>query len=170
VDEAVGVVDQWSAYHPAWVEDPFAASEVGMISALRGACGAPIGAGDAMTGLGTLLALLAADALDVVRLDITQIGGIGPFQAAMAFASQYGRPVSPHIYPEVHQHLAFARPGVCYVELFPDDSPFWCTERFVRSDLDTRMERGWLSAPTQPGIGIEIDWSVVADHAPTAHS
>ena len=62
VDEAVGVADQWSAYDLAWVEDPFAAHEVGMISALRGRCRAPIGAGDAMTGLGTLLALLAADA------------------------------------------------------------------------------------------------------------
>jgi L-alanine-DL-glutamate epimerase-like enolase superfamily enzyme len=166
VDEAVGVVDRWSAYGLAWVEDPFAASEVDMIRALRGACGVPLGAGDAMTDLGTLLALLAADAVDVVRLDITQLGGIGPFQAAMALASQFGRPVSPHIYPEVHQHLAFARPGISYVELFPDDSPFWCTERFVRSDLDTRMERGWLRAPTQPGVGIEIDWSVVEAHAP----
>jgi L-alanine-DL-glutamate epimerase-like enolase superfamily enzyme len=165
VDEAVGVVEQWSAYDLAWVEDPFAATEVEMISALRGACDAPIGAGDAMTSLETLAALLAADALDVVRLDITQLGGVGPFQAAMAFASLYGRPVSPHIYPEVHQHLAFARPGVSYVELFPDDHPFWRTARFVRSDLGTRIDRGWLTAPTQPGVGIEIDWTVVADHA-----
>jgi galactonate dehydratase len=137
-----------------------------MISALRSRCRAPIGAGDAMTGLGTLLALLAADALDVVRLDITQLGGVGPLQTAMAFASLYGRPVSPHIYPEVSQHLAFARPGVSFVEMFPDDSPFWRTERFVRSDLDTRLERGRLSAPTQPGVGIEIDWSVVSAHPP----
>jgi L-alanine-DL-glutamate epimerase-like enolase superfamily enzyme len=166
VDEAVGVADQWSAYDLAWVEDPFAAHEVGMISALRSRCPAPIGAGDAMTGLRTLLALLAADALDVVRLDITQLGGVGPLQTAMAFASLYGRPVSPHIYPEVSQHLAFARPGVSFVEMFPDDSPFWRTERFVRSDLDTRLERGRLSAPTQPGVGIEIDWSVVSAHPP----
>jgi L-alanine-DL-glutamate epimerase-like enolase superfamily enzyme len=166
VDEAASLADQWSPYDLAWLEDPFAASEVGMISALRDRCGSPIGAGDAMTSLETLGALLAADALDVVRLDITQLGGIGPFQAAMAFASLYGRPVSPHIYPEVHQHLAFARPGVSYVELFPDDSPFWRTGRFVRSDLDTRIERGQLTAPTQPGVGIEIDWTVVAAHAP----
>jgi L-alanine-DL-glutamate epimerase-like enolase superfamily enzyme len=166
VEEAVGVADQWSAYDHAWLEDPFAATEDAMISALRRGCRSPIGAGDAMTSLETLAALLAADALDVVRLDITQIGGIAPFQAAMALASVYGRPVSPHIYPEVHQHLAFARPGISYVELFPDDFPFWRTERFVRSDLGTRIDNGWLTAPTEPGIGIDIDWAVVAAHAP----
>jgi L-alanine-DL-glutamate epimerase-like enolase superfamily enzyme len=166
VEEAVGVAEQWSPYDLEWLEDPFAATEVGMIGALRDACDARIGAGDAMTSLATLAALLAADALDVVRLDVTHIGGLGPFQAAMALASLYGRPVSPHIYPEVNQHLAFARPGVSYVELFPDDSPFWRTEQFVRSDLGTRIDRGWLSAPTQPGVGIEIDWAVVAAHAP----
>jgi L-alanine-DL-glutamate epimerase-like enolase superfamily enzyme len=50
--------------------------------------------------------------------------------------------------------------------MFPDDFPFWRTDRFIRSDLETRIDRGRLSAPTQPGVGIEIDWSVVAAHAP----
>ena len=169
VAEAVTAIGQWSAYDLAWVEDPFPATEVEMIGALRGACAAPIGVGDEMTSLDTLLALLSAHAVDVVRLDITQLGGVSPLQAAVAFASQYGRPVSPHIYPEVHQHLAFAQPGIAYVELFPEDSPFWRTEKFVRSDLHTRLERGSLTAPTQPGLGIELDWSVVAAHAASEH-
>jgi L-alanine-DL-glutamate epimerase-like enolase superfamily enzyme len=104
----------------------------------------------------------------VVRLGVTELGGLGRLQTATTLASRYGRPVSPHIYPEVHQHFAFAQPGVSYVELFPDDSPFWCTERFVRSDLHNRLDCGWLSAPTQPGVGIELDWSVVEAKAAPA--
>jgi L-alanine-DL-glutamate epimerase-like enolase superfamily enzyme len=170
VDEALRAVKRWSAYDLAWVEDPFPAEEVSAIRTLRRAVTTPIGVGDDLTSLTTLLALLNADAIDVVRLDVTELGSVGRFQAAMAFASRYGRAVSPHIYPEVHQHFAFAQPGVAYVEFFPADSPFWCTEKFVRSDVHDRVHDGQLTAPSEPGLGIEVDWDVVAAHGTSARA
>jgi L-alanine-DL-glutamate epimerase-like enolase superfamily enzyme len=164
VDEAVAAIAQWSGYDLSWVEDPFPATAVDLIAGLRAACASPIGVGDELTSLRTLIALLSADAIDVVRLDVTELGGLGHLQTALALASGYGRPVSPHIYPEVTQHLAFAQPGVSYVEMFPDDCPFWCTEQFVRSDLNERLESGSLTAPTQPGLGMEVDWNFVEAH------
>lgn len=168
VDEALAAVEQWSRYDLAWLEDPFGAGEVAANGGLRAACDTPIGVGDDLTSLGTLRALLTADAVDVVRLDVSMLGGVGRFQSALTLAASHGRPVSPHIYPEVHQHFAFGLPGVSYVELFPADSPFWCTEKFVHSDVHARLQAGQLTAPTEPGIGIELDWGVVAAHEVTS--
>lgn len=165
LEDAVRATAKWSPYDLAWLEDPFPASEISAISALRKECVSPIAVGDDLTSLETLRALLDADAVDIVRLDITALGGVGPLRVAMSLASCYGRQVSPHIYPEVHQHFAFAFPGVSYIEVFPIDSPFWCTEKFVRSDLYERLADGRLSAPAEPGVGIEIDWDVVKAHA-----
>ena len=160
-DDARETVARMCELDLAWVEDPIPSAEVEEIRKLRDRAACPIGIGDDLTSLGTLAALVGREAIDVVRLDVTQLGSIGRFRAALALAAEAALPVSPHIYPELHQHLAFAHPGITHVELFPADSPFWFTTRFVRSDVFERIADGHLSPPTRPGLGLELDWDAV---------
>ena len=76
-------------------------------------------------------------------------------------AVRAGYVVSPHAYGEIHQHCVFGWPGVEPVELFLPDSPTWGTSRFLEQQLDLSDGGRELAAPTEPGLGLHIDWKAV---------
>ena len=69
-------------------------------------------------------------------------------------ASAHGRSVSPHVFPEIHVHLAAALSNVMGVETLdqrPDVTPIY---RLVQP-ID--VHDGRTPSPTAPGIGLAFD-------------
>lgn len=104
-DEALAEVEQWNASGLAWLEDPLLPEDVEGCARIRRESGLPTSAGDEVTDPAVLRALVAADAVDVLRLDVVAIGGITPAREVIAWAAERGVPVSGHVYPEVTAHL-----------------------------------------------------------------
>lgn len=161
---AIEIARQWAPARLAWIEDPFPPEFVSQTRRLRAAIATPIGAGDEVSSPSTFDALLNQEALDVVRLDATTIGGITGFAQVHARAAAAGYRVSPHIYPEVHQHCAFAWPSVEPVEMFPVGGAFDFSHQFVTPGALEFETPGRLRAPSRAGIGMEIDWRSVEQH------
>jgi L-alanine-DL-glutamate epimerase-like enolase superfamily enzyme len=134
-----------------------------LTASLRRAAPVPVGAGDEALPL-EILGLIAADAVDVLRLDVTTVGGITGFAALRARIGAPDRGISTHVYPEIHQHLALAWPDVRVIETFARGGLFDSADRFV-SHSSLRYENGVVTPPEGHGLGLEIDWDVVARHA-----
>jgi L-alanine-DL-glutamate epimerase-like enolase superfamily enzyme len=161
--EALTEVRAWGDVELAWLEDPLPPENVGAGVRLRSASPFPIGIGDDLTDPDLLRRLATDGALDVIRLDVTSIGGITAAAKVVAWAEAAGLPVSTHVYPELHIHLCAAWPGCTYVESFdPDDNPFDPSDRLFRSKLT--IENGSVKAPSAPGLGLELDGDFVARH------
>jgi L-alanine-DL-glutamate epimerase-like enolase superfamily enzyme len=164
VQAAIDIAQRWAPARLAWIEDPFPPDFVSQTRRLKASIATPIGAGDEVSSPSTFEALLNQEAIDVVRLDATTIGGITGFAQVHARAAAAGYRVSPHIYPEVHQHCAFAWPSVEPVEMFPSGGAFDFSHQFVTAGALEFETPGRLRAPAREGIGMEIDWRTVEDH------
>lgn len=159
--DAIRAVRSWEAYELTWVEDPYGADEWAAIKTLADAVQTPIAVGDEVSVRGTMERLIEERAVDVVRLDVTSIGGFAAYDALRGQADRAGLLVSPHAYGEIHQHCIFGWPGHGPVELFPPDSPTWGAGRFLAHQLDAVGDSGLLEAPSEPGLGLRLDHGAV---------
>src|SRR5205823_6941497 len=97
--------------------------------------------------------LIELDVLDVMRVDVTAIGGFTGALRLLGRAAVAGIPVSFHVYPEAHVHLAAATAERAIVETFdPEDNPFDPASRLYAGG--PKLEAGFAVASEAPGLGI----------------
>ncbi|HEU4703691.1 MAG TPA: enolase C-terminal domain-like protein [Conexibacter sp.] len=159
--EALAAARQWAPYALTWIEDPFARSRAADVAALRAQCGSPIAAGDEATRPGELTDLLAWDAVDVLRLDATAIGGLSATAALARAAATAGVRASAHVHPELHHHCALASPAFEHVEAFPLDRPFDCAHELLQRAFMDDVRDGRAQPPQAPGSGMRLNLDAV---------
>jgi L-alanine-DL-glutamate epimerase-like enolase superfamily enzyme len=157
-DEALAELQLWGETTLAWLEDPLVPEDAEACAAVRRAGLQPVGVGDEVTHISTFRALLDADALDVLRLDVPAVGGVTPALRVLELAAGRGVPVSLHIYPEVSVHLAPLRPGTI-VETFdgsvPGGNPL--DPAHLLSSCGPTFRDGTAAAPETSGLGFSLD-------------
>jgi D-arabinonate dehydratase len=150
---AIRSTRKWGDLDLTWIEDPFPARFAALISPFRRAINIPVAVGEDRAGLDDFVEVLEHE-VQVLRIDATVCGGITEFLRVAAVAASRGRPLSPHVFPEIHVHLAAAVPNVLGIETLdpnPDVTPIY---RVMRP-LD--VQHGTAAAPSGPGIGLTFD-------------
>ena len=165
VESAVALARAWEGHGLAWIEDPFPPEWVDEAVRLRSAVAAPIGIGDGVTSVDLARRLIESGAVDVLRVDVTTMGGVVGVARLVRAAADAGVRVSPEIFAEVHQHLAAAWPGVLGVEVYSAESRVWAADEFVRPGALRWSQGGGFTLPEAPGSGLALDWDAVARHA-----
>lgn len=151
----VPVVQRWSDLDLLFIEDPYPTEQVDLSVHLRERTGARLALGEDSVGRWAFHELLERQRPDVLRVDATVMGGISEAVKVIALAATLGIPVLPHVFPQVHVHLAAAFPAVLAVEM---------TDRAYETESLHRLFRRWVSvddgdmiAPDEPGLGVELD-------------
>src|SRR5262245_3777044 len=137
----------------AWLEDPVHHLDVAALAELRRQLEVPIAAGEHLYHLDAFRALLEAQAVDVLILDLARVGGVTPWRKIAALAQAHRVPVCGHVVPEIQVHLLCAIPNAHLVEYVPRSAGI------LRSM--PRLERGELVAPDGPGLGLELNDAAV---------
>ena len=88
-----------------WFEDIFLPGDAAQLAALRRAVDIPIAVGDEQGGSYYPEALLQAEAVDVVRLDATCMGGVTRFVEMAAQVQEASVRLSPHMNAHVHSSI-----------------------------------------------------------------
>lgn len=149
-----------------FIEDPFAPELWPLAAELRRSLPIPLALGEDAVGRWAFERLFSSFLPDLVRVDATTVGGLSEAVKVCAMASARGRSVLPHVFPEVHIHLAAALPAVRAVEITLPDYELEALHRLFREWLT--IERGEAIPPTTPGLGFELDEKAVAKF--TVHS
>jgi L-alanine-DL-glutamate epimerase-like enolase superfamily enzyme len=157
--EALAELPEWGETPLAWLEDPLVPEDAEGCAAIRREGRHPVGVGDEVTHIATFRALLDAQALDVLRLDVPAVGGITPSRRVQALAAERDVPVSLHIYPEVSVHLAPLQPGTI-VETFDTELPGGnpLDPAHTLCSGGPAFRDGTAVAPEAPGLGFELHW------------
>jgi L-alanine-DL-glutamate epimerase-like enolase superfamily enzyme len=150
--EAAEAIAAWPAERLAWVEDPLPPEDARAYGELRRRADVPIGAGDEVTDPFVFDRLFEHDGLDVLRLDVTTLGGFTGTLPVAARACAQGRRISFHVYPETSVHLAAAFPPALGELFDPDDDSLDPARRLY--DGGPTVEPGALVASDAPGLGI----------------
>jgi L-fuconate dehydratase len=110
-DQAIEWVRALQEFDPYWIEEPTAPDDVLAHAAIRRGV-APVKVATGEHGHGRVLfkQLLQAEAIDVLQLDATRVGGVNENLAILLLAARFGVPVCPHAggvgLCEMVQHLA----------------------------------------------------------------
>lgn len=166
VDDAAAFARSIADVGLGWFEDIFPPGDAVQLAALRRAVDVPIAMGDEQGGAYYPQALLLAGAVDLVRIDLTCMGGITGARRVVDECLRAGVRFAPHMFAHVHSQV-FAGWG------FPDlpiewGVPWTGVDPYADSlaqpevDGDGRMK----PLPAAPGFGplINRDWARAQPH------
>ncbi len=160
VEEAVSWMSRLAEFEPYWIEEPTSTDDIlGHATIRKGVAPVRVATGEAVANRIVFKQLLEAQAIDVMQIDATRVGGINENIANLLLAARFEIPVCPHAggvgLCEVVQHFSFfdyaavsgSQDGrfIEYVDHLH--------EHFAEP---VRTERGRYVAPARPGIGAEM--------------
>ena len=143
-----------------WFEDVFPPGDAGKLAELRKRTNVPIAQGDEQGGSYYPEALILAEAVDVVRVDLTCMGGITGGRRIIDEALAAGLAFAPHMFPHVHSQVLSAwgytdvpiEWGIPFTGVHPMDDPL----------PQPVITEGGLMQPLDEGLGfghmVDADW------------
>lgn len=105
VDQASDFAKSVEDVNLGWYEDVFPPGCARVVRELRERCSMPIAMGDEQGGSYYPEALLQIDAVDVVRIDLTCMGGITRGRQIIRECQDRGIAFSPHMFAHVHSQV-----------------------------------------------------------------
>lgn len=160
VDEALSFANSIADLELGWFEDIFPPGDAAIVAELRRRAPMPIAMGDEQGGLYYPEALIQADAVDVVRIDLTCMGGITRGRKLIEQCLQAGVKFAPHmngiIHSQVFGALGHADVPVEWGVPWTGVDPFADSLRQPEIAAGGRMK----PLPEEPGFGtlVNRDW------------
>jgi L-fuconate dehydratase len=160
VAEAIEWMSRLAEFDVAWIEEPTSPDDILAHAAIaRGVAPIPVATGEHMANRVMFKQFLQADALQVLQIDATRVGGVNENIAILLLAAKFGVPVCPHAggvgLCEAVQHLS----------MFDFVAVSQTTEKRVIEYVDhlhehfatpVVLQQGAYQAPTAPGAGTEM--------------
>jgi mandelate racemase len=157
VPEAEKSVRKLAELDLEWIEEPVRFDDYAGCARVRKAASTPIQLGENCWGVHDMQKALDAGAADLFMLDACKIGGVTGWLRAAGLADSCGTPLSSHLYPEISAHLLAVTPTRHWLEYVD----------WGQSVLKRKLQavEGHITAPENPGVGIEWDEDAVARYA-----
>jgi L-alanine-DL-glutamate epimerase-like enolase superfamily enzyme len=153
VDEAIRRARCLTPIDIAWLEEPLPADDLSGHIRLSQSTTIPIGVGESLYSPLHFREYLQQGACSIVQVDVARIGGITPWLKVAHLAECFNVPVCPHFLMELHVALCAAVPNARWVEYIPQ------LDTLTRSPM--RIEAGHAVPSSEPGLGIDWDWSAI---------
>ena len=159
---AIRLARRLEPFDPLWFEEPCPPDQTEATAKVARATSIPIATGERLTTKVEFHEALKAG-VAILQPDVGRSGGIWETRKIAVVAELYNAQVAPHIYcgPIAHAaaaHVSIACPNFLILETIRSDFH----DAIVKRPL--RWEEGYLVAPIDPGLGIELDEEAVLAH------
>ena len=162
LDQALEVARELHSLGVSWMEEPLDRADHTGMQALREKANVRIAGGEMARELHDLRDLVVESCLDVLQPDAALTGGPVGLMAIAALAHQHDIALTPHTWGDgiglmANAQLHAATGGDVYLE-YPYDPPTWTPARrdCVLAE-PIAADRGWLTLPSAPGLGLILD-------------
>ena len=150
-------------YSPLWFEEPIPPDNVAEMARVAGAVRIPVATGERLTTKAEFAPVLRAGAASILQPALGRAGGIWEMKKVAAMAEVYNAQMAPHLYAgpvewAANIHFAVSIPNLLMAETI--ETPFH--DRLIRSSI--KVEDGFVTAPTAPGLGIDVDEELARAH------
>ncbi len=166
--DVLKIADDLAAFDLTFIEEPLPVNDLDAMAALTSAVKIPIAAGENYYTRFEFRDIFVKRAVNIIQPDVIHAGGITETQKIAAMASAWNIPLCPHIHATVGVsaaiHLLTAAPNTLAAEYITSGGSYklrqeLCGQTFMAED-------GWISAPDEPGLGIQINEEVFEKYAP----
>ena len=159
---AIRLAKRLEPYDPLWFEEPCPPDQMDAIGKVARATSIPISTGERLTTKHEFHECLKAG-VSILQPDIGRSGGIWETKKIAVISELYNAQIAPHIYcgPIAHAaaaHVGFSAPSFLILETIQTD---------FHEDILTKSltwEDGYMIAPEEPGLGIELNEDNLAAH------
>lgn len=171
--EALRLGRALEAYDLRWYEEPVVPEDLAGYAAMRQKLSMPIAGGENEHTLYGFREFLAAGAVDIAQPDLGSCGGITAARHIVALAQSHGVQVNPHVWGSAIAQAAslqfLAALPVAHHSLYAQEPVL----EFDRSSHPFRVQLitqpiqqagGWVEIPAGPGLGVELDRSVLGKY------
>jgi L-alanine-DL-glutamate epimerase-like enolase superfamily enzyme len=143
-------------YSPLWFEEPVPPDNPAEMAKVAAAVRIPVATGERLTTKAEFAAVLQAGAATILQPALGRSGGIWEAKKIAALAEVHNAQMAPHLYAgpiewAANIQLAASIPNILMAETI--DTPFHAA--LIRNSI--RVENGFISPPTAPGLGIDVD-------------
>ncbi len=150
-------------YSPLWYEEPTPPDNIEDMARVARGVRIPIATGERMTTKAEFGAVLRAGAAEILQPALGRAGGIWEMKKVAAMAEAFNVQMAPHLYAgpiewAANIHLAASIPNILMCESIETDFH----DRLIRGAI--RVEEGYITPPTGPGLGIEVDEALARAH------
>ena len=159
---AIRLAKRLEPYDPLWFEEPCPPDQMQSIGKVAAATSIPIATGERLTTRIEFHEALKAG-VSILQPDIGRSGGIWETKKIAAIAELFNAQIAPHIYcgPVAHTaaaHVGFSSPNFLILETIQTGFHDAILNRPIG------WEHGYLIAPEEPGLGIELNEQVIEAH------
>jgi L-alanine-DL-glutamate epimerase-like enolase superfamily enzyme len=169
----VQLIKDMSVYHPYWLEEPMPPDDHAAYRRLRQTGIVPIASGEHEPDEASFLDMIQSGAVDFAQMDVCCQGGFEMGRRIFEATAKQGIRFAFHSWGTLLEVIAAAQIGICWgpevVEWLeypchqnngrPGMYPFQLADDILTEPL--QIEKGDLVVPKKPGIGVEVDESVV---------
>lgn len=149
-------------YDVKWFEEPVLADDIEGLAAISRATTIPVASGEHEYTKYGFKDMLARGAVDIAQPDVGRVGGVTEWMKASYLAHSFNLPVAPHGVQLVHLHCAMATPNLKVVEYLGAAEN---GDLFFYTDFPKPVNGMWAPYPDKPGLGLELNPKVVAEHS-----
>ena len=160
---AIRVAKELEEFSPFWFEEPVPPENIDEMARVAAHTSIPIATGERLVTKYEFAELLKKQAAQILQLDVGQCGGILESKKIASMAEAHYALIAPHMYCGPVAAAAAVQLDTC--------SPNFLIQEFNANDLHSEIfaepiqfESGYITPPTGPGLGVELDESVVAKH------
>ncbi|HEY7490277.1 MAG TPA: galactonate dehydratase [Candidatus Tectomicrobia bacterium] len=163
---AIRIAHALEPYHPFWYEEPVLAENLDALATTKHAISLPVVTGEELYTKFEFREVFEKQAADIINPDVCNVGGILELKEIAAMAEPYFVVVSPHNYNSTTVGLAATLqvsaclPNFLITEYFVNLEPFG---RLIATP-PFEVVRGYITLPSAPGLGIELDEAALAAH------
>ncbi|MEO1109171.1 MAG: mandelate racemase/muconate lactonizing enzyme family protein [Pseudomonadota bacterium] len=150
-------------YSPLWFEEPTPPDNIEDMARVARNVRIPVATGERMTTKAEFGAVLRAGAAEILQPALGRAGGIWEMKKVAAMAEVFNAQMAPHLYAgpvewAANIHLAASIPNLLLLESI--ETPFH--DQLIKGSI--RVEDGFVTPPTTPGLGIEVDEDLARAH------
>ena len=169
VETAARLGKKLDPFDLAWLEDPVPPEKTDASRRVADQIATPVLTGENLVTAAQFNDAARAGALDIAAPDVCKCGGLGEFVRIATVCDLYGIPIAAHnvaspVGTVAGAHAAAAIPNFVAMEYHAREVPWW-DDLVVRTGEDGPiLADGHIDLPEGPGLGVEIDPDVAADH------
>ena len=165
-NSAIMIAQKLREFDPLFMEEPVHPENEDGLRKYREATDVRVAIGERILTKEQAAHILSNNLTDFLQPDITNIGGVTQAVKVAAIAEAYDVEIAFHnafgpIQNAVTIQLDATIPNFLIQESFYDVFPPW--KRQLVKD-QSKVENGYASVPTKPGLGVEVDEKILEDH------
>lgn len=162
---AVRLARRLERYDPLWFEEPVPPENMEEMAKVARATSIPIATGERLTTKYEFARLLKLGAASILQMALGRVGGILEAKKIAGMAEAHYAQIAPHMYCGPIAGAADIQLSTCSPNFLIQESiQTWGGFHAQLLKTPIRWEEGYILPPTGPGLGVELDEEVAAQH------